>query len=207
MSKGINWEKIYGLLKERFKEGRLELKYQTPFELLVMAILASQESDKKVNSLKEELFNRFKTPKDFVEASLEEVQRSIRSINFYRRKAKLLKECCKVLLEKYGGEVPLDLEELIKLPGVGRKTANMLLAGFKRPAFVVDRHVFRVLGRLGLKFKEPDEAEIELKKALPKELWSPLSLLLMTLGKEVCRAKSPNCKECPICNYCKSCGY
>jgi len=192
-------------LEKIYPNARLELEYESPFELLVEAILAAQESDKVVNKLRQELFKKFPDPHSIAKAPLEEIEEAIKSINFYRRKAKLLKECCEKLVELFNGEVPKSVEELIKLPGVGRKTANMVVGGgYNLPAIIVDRHVHRVAQRIGLsKQSNPDKMEMELREIVPEELWTKFSMLLLNHGKQVCKAKNPKCSECVISDLCE----
>ncbi|RUM32518.1 MAG: endonuclease III [Aquifex sp.] len=191
-------------LEKIYPNPRLELEYENAFQLLVMAILAAQESDKVVNKVAKEFFKKYKTPKDIADAYLEGFQNDLKRINFYRRKAKLLKECCEKLMELYKGEVPKTVEELIKLPGVGRKTANMVIGGaYNLPAIIVDRHVHRVAQRISLsKQKNPDKMERELMDIVPKEFWTKFSLLLLTHGKTICEAKNPQCDKCAIRDLC-----
>jgi len=196
-------------LRAIYEEPKLELEFESPFQLLIMAILAAQESDKRVNLIRESFFGLFPTPLRLAEAPQEKVEEAIKSINFYRRKAKLVRECAKSLVELFDGEVPKEVEELTKLPGVGRKTACMVVGGaFRLPAIIVDRHVHRVATRLGLtQAKDPDKAEEELRRIVPKKYWLEFSLLLMTHGKKVCKARKPLCGECPLtdlCDYCLS---
>jgi len=170
-----------------------------------MAILAAQESDKVVNEVCREFFLKYPSPEHIACASDEELQTDLKRINFYRRKAKLVKECCKKLVELHDGEVPKDIELLVQLPGVGRKTASMVVGGaFGLPAIIVDRHVQRVVQRVCLsKEKNPDKMEMELRKIVPRELWTKFSLLLMTHGKRVCKARNPKCEECVINDLCE----
>lgn len=195
-------------LRKLYPSPKLELEYENAFQLLVEAILAAQESDKKVNGIRGELFRKYKKPEDFVKVPLEELERDISSVNFYRRKAKLIKECCEVLLRDFGGEVPRSVEDMVRLPGVGRKTANMVLGGaFGLPAIIVDRHVLRVSQRIGFTQEDdPDKAELELREIVPEEYWTNFSLLLLNHGKNLCRARGPLCERCPICDLCRSCG-
>ncbi len=193
-------------LKNIYKDPKLELEYSSPFELLVEAILAAQESDKKVNAVMKEFFKKYKSPVDIASAPLEDLEGDLSSINFYRRKAKLLKSCCSALIELFGGKVPSKVEDLIKLPGVGRKTANMIVGGaFGKPAIIVDRHVMRVSQRIGFTTqKDPDKIEMELREIVPEDKWTLFSLLLLNHGKTICTAKDPRCGECPVskeCNY------
>jgi len=198
---------VINRLERLYPDAKLELEYDNAFQLLIEAILAAQESDKKVNELRTKLFSKYKKPDDIVKAPLEELEKDISSINFYRRKAKLLKKCCEALVNDFGGEVPKSVEEMVKLPGVGRKTANMVLGGaFSLPAIIVDRHVLRVSQRIGFtKEKDPDKVEFELMDIVPKEHWTTFSFLLLNHGKNVCTAKNPRCEECPICELCDSC--
>lgn len=170
-----------------------------------MAILAAQESDKVVNKVSKEFFKKYKTPQDIARANLEELEEDLKHINFYRRKAKLIKECCEKLIELYKGEVPKSVGELVKLPGVGRKTANMVIGGaYNLPAIIVDRHVHRVVERISLsKQKNPDKMEMELSEIVPQELWTKFSLLLLNHGKTICKARNPECEKCPILDLCE----
>ncbi len=198
---------VIGRLERLYPDARLELEYDNAFELLIEAILAAQESDKKVNALRADLFSKYKSPEDIVRVPLEELEKDISSINFYRRKAKLLKKCCEALVKEFGGEIPKSVEEMVKLPGVGRKTANMVLGGaFNLPAIIVDRHVLRVAQRIGFTDKkDADKAEQDLMGIVPEELWTKFSFLLLNHGKNLCTAKNPKCEECPICELCDSC--
>ncbi len=200
-------QRIIEKLRELYPDARLELEYENAFQLLIEAILAAQESDKKVNELRKELFKKYKGPEDFVRVPLDELEKDISSINFYRRKAKLIKKCCEALIEKFGGQIPKSVEEMVKLPGVGRKTANMVLGGaYGLPAIIVDRHVLRVSQRIGFTAEEdPDRVEHELMEIVPQEDWTLFSFLLLNHGKSICTARNPRCGECPICDLCDSC--
>ncbi|NPB06514.1 MAG: endonuclease III [Aquificae bacterium] len=191
-------------LRPLYESPKLELEFSTPFELLVMAILAAQESDKRVNEVRPALFAAFPTAREMARARQEKLEELIKSINFYRRKAKLVIECARRLVELYDGEVPKEVEKLEELPGVGRKTASMVAGcAYGTPALIVDRHVHRVSLRLGLtKEKNPDKAEEELRKIVPKRYWLEFSLLLMTHGKRICKARKPDCGSCPLTDLC-----
>ena len=206
-TRDLKVSEIVKRLEREYPDPKLELEYENPFQLLVEAILAAQESDKKVNKIREEFFGKYPNPESIAKAPLEELERDLSSINFYRRKAKLLKECCRKLVEEFGGEVPKTVEEMVRLPGVGRKTANMVIGGaYGLPAVIVDRHVLRVSKRLGLaKEEEADRVEMELRGVVPEDLWTRFSLLLMNHGKRICKAKSPECAKCPLCDLCDSC--
>ena len=153
------------------------------------------------------MFKKYRGPEDIVKVPLEELEKDISSINFYRRKAKLIKKCCEALVEEFGGRIPESVEDMVKLPGVGRKTANMVLGGaFGLPAIIVDRHVLRVSQRIGFTDKkDPDKVEEELRRIVPEDKWTKFSFLLLNHGKNICTARDPKCGECPICEVCDSC--
>ncbi len=204
----IKAEKVIAELEKLYPDVRLELEYDNAFQLLIEAILAAQESDKKVNELRKELFRKYRTPEDIVKVPPDELEKDISSINFYRRKAKLIKKCCEVLVKEFNGKIPKRVEEMVKLPGVGRKTANMVIGGaFGLPAIIVDRHVLRVAQRIGFTDeKDPDKVELELRKVVSENKWTRFSILLLNHGKNICVARNPKCEECPICDLCNSCG-
>ncbi len=199
-------EKIVEGLKKHFPQPWSDLNFENPYQLLVATILAAQANDKKVNEVTKEFFKKYPTPEDVAKAPLEQIEQDIRQINFYRRKAKILKECCKVLVEKFGGKVPDNIEDLTKLPGVGRKTANVILVNaFKKPAVVVDTHVKRVSQRLNLTDKNDlDKIEQDLMRIFKKEDWAFISNALVLFGRYVCKAKKPLCHECHLYEICKS---
>ncbi|MDT7871937.1 MAG: endonuclease III, partial [Thermocrinis sp.] len=188
---------------------KLELNFSTPFELVVAVVLSAQERDAKVNEVTKELFKKFNTPQQFANASLEEIEKEISSISFYKKKAEYIKQISQILVEKYGGEVPKSIEELEKLPGIGRKSANMILynAFGINEGIAVDRHVLRVSQRLGLtKQQKPEKAEQELMKLVPKDQWGKFSNLLILLGRYICTAQKPKHSECPLYDLCPSKG-
>jgi endonuclease-3 len=201
-------EEIIKRLEKVFPD-KLELNFSTPFELVVAVVLSAQERDAKVNEVTKELFKKFNTPQQFANASLEEIEKEISSISFYKKKAKYIKEISQILVEKYGGEVPKSIEELEKLPGIGRKSANMILynAFGINEGIAVDRHVLRVSQRLGLtKQQKPEKAEQELMKLVPKDQWGKFSNLLILLGRYICTAQKPKHSECPLYDLCPSKG-
>ncbi len=192
---------------EKVYPNKLELNFKNPFELLIAVILAAQTTDAKVNHVTERLFKKYKTPEDYLRVPLEELQEDISSINYYRNKAKYIKGACKMIIEDYGGEVPKSIEELTKLPGVGRKTANMILynAFGINEGIAVDTHTARVSKRLGLTEEEkPDKIEQELMQITPKEEWGKLSNLLILHGRYICTARNPKHKECVLYDLCPS---
>ena len=177
--------KIRKILRSLYPEVKPQLHFRNPFELLLATILSSQCTDKQVNRVTPKLFHQLKSPQDFARASLEEIEALIRSTGFYRNKAKNIKACCRILLETHGGRVPERLDELVDLPGVGRKTANVVLgAAFERPGIVVDTHVKRVSWRLGFtENSDPVKIEFDLMEIIPRKDWSGFSLRLIFFGR------------------------
>jgi len=199
-------EEIIKRLEKVFPD-KLELNFSTPFELVVAVVLSAQERDAKINEITKELFKKFNTPQQFANASLEEIEKEISSVSFYKNKAKYIKQISQILVEKYGGEVPKSIEELEKLPGIGRKSANMILynAFGINEGMAVDRHVLRVSQRLGLtKQQKPEKAEQELMKLVPRDQWGKFSNLLILLGRYICTAQKPKHSECPLYDLCPS---
>ncbi|WP_029551180.1 endonuclease III [Thermocrinis jamiesonii] len=192
---------------EKVFPNKLELNFSTPFELVVAVVLSAQERDAKVNEVTQELFKRFKTPEDFAQADLEEIEKYINKVSFYGKKAEYIKKISTILVEKYKGEVPKSLKELSELPGIGRKSANMILynAFGINEGIAVDRHVLRVSQRLGLtKQQKPEKAEQDLMKVVPKEDWGKFSNLLILLGRYICTAQKPKHHQCPLYDLCPS---
>jgi len=198
--------KIFELLDPLYTREKTALKYRTPFQLLVSTILSAQCTDKQVNMVTKDLFKKYKSPQDYVLAPIAELEEDIRPTGFYKNKAKSLKGCSQGLLDLYGGEVPASMEELIRLPGVGRKTANCVLgAAFDIPGVVVDTHVKRLSLRLGLTTNQnPDKIEMDIQKLLPQERWRRFSDLLIYHGRAVCKARKPDHGNCEIVAYCPS---
>lgn len=199
-------ERIVAILREAYPESGIALRYSTPFELLIATILSAQCTDERVNQVTPDLFARFPDPRSFAEAPIEEIEQAVFSTGFYRNKAKSIQGASRAILEKHGGEVPGTLEELVELPGVGRKTANVLLGHcFGRPGMVVDTHVKRISNLLGLvDSKNPDVIERELCEILPPEEWVIFSHLLADHGRAVCVARRPRCGECAVADLCPS---
>ncbi len=198
-------KKIIRLLKREYPEAKTALVYKNPHQLLVATILSAQSTDEQVNKVTERLFKKYKNPRDFAKADLEELQEDIHSTGFFRNKAKAIKESSKVIVEKHNGKIPEKLEELVKLPGVGRKTASVVLgAAFNRAeGIVVDTHVKRLSGRLGLSDKkDPEKIERDLMELVPKKDWIIFSHLLIHHGRAICKARRPNCPECLLNKIC-----
>lgn len=182
------------------------LEYGTPFELLVATMLSAQSTDKQVNKITAGLFKQFNTPQDFAALEPRQLEEMIKGCGLFRAKSKNIIETSRILVEKYGGEVPRDLERLVELPGVGRKTANVVLSNaFNEDAIAVDTHVFRVANRLGLAdSKTPLGTELDLRSAIPKGLWSKAHHWLITHGRQVCLARTPRCQLCTLAQWCNS---
>ncbi len=201
-------EKLRKTVRTTYPRVKTQLHYQTPFQLLAATILSAQCTDKQVNRVTPVLFSRLKTPRDFVDAPLETIEKLIHSTGFFHIKALRLKDCARALLERFGGRVPDTLEELVTLPGVGRKTANVVLgAVFNTPGMVVDTHVARIARRFGLtENKDPAKIEADLTALVPKKEWSDFSLRLVYFGREVCNARKPRCPDCPLLASCPHTG-
>jgi len=197
---------VYEVLDPLYTHEKTALTFKTPFQLLVSTILSAQCTDKQVNRVTKDLFKKYKSPRDYVSAPIAELEADIRPTGFYKNKAKSLKGCCQGLLDLYGGKVPASMEELIRLPGVGRKTANCVLgAAFDIPGVVVDTHVKRLSLRLGLTRNEhPDKIEMDLQELLPQDRWRRFSDLLIYHGREVCKARKPDHEHCVIAAHCPS---
>ena len=197
-------DKIRRILRKIYPEVKTQLFHDNPFELLVATILSAQCTDKQVNQVTPLLFKQLKTPADFAAAPLKTLENLIRPTGFFHNKAKNIKNCSKALLAKHNGEVPRVLEELVKLPGVGRKTANVVLgAAFGIPGIVVDTHVARISNRLGLtQHKNPEKIEFDLMQIIPKQAWNDFCLQLIFFGRETCIARKPKCPQCPLEKLC-----
>lgn len=204
-NKHMDYQKIYDGLIDMFGDAECELEYSDPYTLLVAVILSAQCTDKRVNKVTPALFQKYPTVYDMAKADNIEVESIIRSCGFYHNKAKNIINASKDIVSKYNGKVPNTLEELISLAGVGRKTANVVLGTiFHKPAIAVDTHVFRVSNRLGLsQSTTPNKCEQDLMKVIPIEKWSNSHLLLVLLGRYICKARTPLCEECKLKQYCE----
>jgi endonuclease-3 len=199
-------ERIIERLRSEYADTRTALHFQNPYELLVATILAAQCTDKRVNIITEELFKKYPSPAELAKADLGELEQDIRTCGLYKNKAKNLLLCASRLMDSFGGEVPDTMERLTSLAGVGRKTANVVLAfAFNQPAFPVDTHVGRVANRLGLADSQnPDKVEESLKKVFKKEDWSQAHHWMIWHGRLVCRARRPLCAQCILADLCPS---
>jgi endonuclease-3 len=199
--------KIDAILNELYPT-KTELRYSSTLQLLIATILSAQCTDQQVNKVTPGLFKKYPDAKAFAEADMEELEQTIYSTGFYRQKAKSIKGCCTAIVEKFGGEVPRTLENMVKLPGVGRKTANLVLGIAEGiPGVVVDTHVTRLAGRMGLTInKDPVKIEKDINALLPPDRWLPISSELIYLGREFCTARKPKCGECPVEDLCPKVG-
>lgn len=201
-------EKVEEILKRLYKiypHPKTALNFTNPLELLVATILSAQATDRTVNVVTPELFNKYKTAKDYANASAEELDSMIRRVNFHYNKAKNIKAAAKIIDEKYHGKVPETMEELDALTGVARKTANVVLGNAfgKNEGIVVDTHVMRLSQKLGLtKEKKPEKIEQDLMKIVPKNHWIDFSHLLINFGRQFCPARPHKCENCPLGDLC-----
>lgn len=198
---------VFRRLKKLYPDAHCELNHSNPFELLIATILSAQCTDVRVNMVTPDLFKQFPTPQKLAKAKLEDVQEAIKSINFFNNKSKSLIGCAQMLVEKHKGEVPKTVEELSELPGVGRKTANVVLgnAFSINTGIVVDTHVKRTTHLLGLtKNTDPEKVEQDLIKLFPNETWTDLAHLLIFLGRRTCIARRPQCDLCVLKDLCPS---
>jgi endonuclease-3 len=199
--------KVLELLEKIYPNAEIALNYENPLQLLVATILSAQATDQQINTITPKLFKKYKTAGDYANADLEELEQYIKSSGFYHNKAKNIKNCCKTLVEKFHSKVPKTMNELIELPGVGRKTANIILTN----AFgivegvAVDTHVSRLAQRLGLsENKDPNMIEADLMKIIPKDQWMRITDLFIFHGRRVCSARKPNCAGCVLNRICPS---
>jgi endonuclease-3 len=199
--------KILKILKNEYPNAKIALKFSNPLELLVATILSAQCTDERVNIVTSNLFKKYKKVEDYANVNLEEFEQEIRPTGFYKSKAKNIKNLAKILVEKFNGEVPKTMEELITLPGVARKTANIVLSNAYGiiGGIAVDTHVRRLSQRLKLtENDDPNKIEEDLMKIVPKEDWNNITLLLMLHGRNICISRKPRCKECKLNELCPS---
>lgn len=200
--------KVLDILAKEYPAARVTLDFRNPLELLVATILAAQCTDERVNRVTQDLFRKYRTAADYARADHKKFEEEIRSTGFFRNKAKNIILGCQKLVSPFHGQVPRTLEELTSLPGVGRKTANIILGNaFGNQAIAVDTHVKRVTHRLGwAKSEDPDKIEFELMEVIPPERWTRACHQLVFHGRKVCMAKNPQCPVCPIENVCPKIG-
>lgn len=197
-------KEVINVLLELYPDAKAELNYSSSFELLIATILSAQCTDVQVNKTTEKLFKDYKTPEDYVTLTEKELGEKVRSCGFYKTKSKNILSTSKLIMENFNGQVPDTLEELITLPGVGRKTANVVLSNaFAKPAIAVDTHVFRVSNRIGLAdSKNVLDTEKDLMDNIYKEMWSKTHHLLIFHGRRICKARKPLCEKCLLTDYC-----
>lgn len=197
---------ILDTIAEMFPDAHCELHHSNPFELTIAVLLSAQCTDETVNKVTKELFQKYRSPEDYLAVPLEQLEQDIRRIGLFRNKAKHIQQLCMMLLEQYDGQVPSTYEELVKLPGVGRKTANVVVSNaFGVPAIAVDTHVERVSKRLGLAAPKDTVLQVEQKlmKVVPKEEWTQTHHRLIFFGRYHCKAQAPQCEICPLLDLCK----
>lgn len=196
---------IVDKLMETYPDAECELKYETPFQLLIATVLSAQTTDKKVNEVTKKLFKDYGTLDKFLTLSEEKLQNIIKVIGLYKTKSRNIVALCKVLRDNFNGEVPKTRDELVTLPGVGRKTANVVISNcFGVQAFAVDVHVFRVSNRIGLaNASTPEKTELDLMKNIDENLWTICHHTIIFHGRRCCTARNPKCEECTIKDYCK----
>jgi endonuclease-3 len=199
-------KRIWPILKKTYPDARIALNFKDPLELLISTVLSAQCTDVRVNMVTKDLFKKYKSPADWAAADLKQIEEDIRSTGFFRNKAINIKGACTKIVEQYGGKVPGTMDELLTLPGVGRKTANCVLGdAFGVPGITCDTHVIRLSRRLGLsENSDPVKLEFDLAEIVPKKNWTAFSHLVITHGRSICRARKPSCPECPIAKHCPS---
>lgn len=199
--------KTIRLLEKEHSDAEIALAFKNPRELLISTVLSAQCTDKRVNIVTKTLFKKYETLEDYAKADIKELEQDIRSTGFYHNKARHIKKCCQMLIEKFGSQVPRTMEELLELPGVARKTANIVLSNVFGivEGIAVDTHVRRLSERLGLtQNKNQDKIEQDLMKIVPKEMWMRFSDLLVFHGRRICMAKKQKCGECVLNKICPS---
>jgi endonuclease III len=201
------WQKLLKLLKIHYPQASIVLNYTNNFELLAAVVLSAQATDKKVNEVTEKLFNKYKTVKDYARADLKELEQDIKQTGFYKNKARYIKNSAQKIIDKHGGKVPGTMAKLTDLPGVARKSANIILGnGFNKvEGIAVDTHVKRLSQRLGLtEQSNPDKIEKDLMQLFSKKDWFKLTYLLIDHGRSLCMARNPNCQDCFLNKICPS---
>ena len=197
---------VVDILKKEYPDVKgTALRYKNPLELLVATILSAQATDERVNIVTEDLFKKYRNVEDYSNVNLEELQNDIKSINFYKNKGKYIKKCCSIIVSQYNGKVPDSMEELITLPGVSRKTANVVLSNVfqKDEGIIVDTHVMRLSQRLRLtKEKDREKIEKDMMQKFHKEKWFDLSNYLIIHGRKICKARKPKCEKCVLSDMC-----
>ena len=205
--KKIDAIKMFEILKQTYPDAKCSLDFNTPFEMLIAVILSAQCTDERVNKTTPNIFYKYNTPEDFAKMDIKLLEDLIHPCGFYKNKAKNIKQTSTILVEKYNSKVPENMEELMSLPGVGRKTANVvMLEAFNNPqGIAVDTHLKRISNRIGLSSKkDPEKIEQDLLKLFPKEYYKDANHIFIWHGRKICRAINPKCSKCPINHFCKS---
>jgi endonuclease-3 len=199
-------KKFYPILKKTYPDAKCSLDHCDALELLISTILAAQCTDERVNIVAKDIYKKYKSVQDWAKADIAEIEKDIKSTGFYRNKAKSIKNACTMIIEKFDSKVPDTMEHLLELPGVGRKTANVVLGNvYNTPGVVCDTHVIRLSRRLGLsENSDPVKLESDLMEIVPKKSWTLFSHLLVFHGRSICKARKPDCPNCPISQYCPS---
>jgi len=197
-------KKIWPILKKTYPNAKTALNYKNPLQLLISTILSAQCTDVRVNMVTKDLFKKYKSAADWAKADIKQIESDIKTTGFYHNKAVSIKGACTAIAEKFDGMVPDSMDELVELPGVGRKTANVVLGNaFGKPAIACDTHVIRLSRRLGLsENNDPVKLEFDLAEIVPKKNWTMFSHVLILHGRKYCRARKPDCENCPISEYC-----
>jgi endonuclease-3 len=197
---------IWPILKKTYPEATIALNFTNPLELMIATILSAQCTDVRVNMVTKDLFKKYRSAKDWAKADIKQIESDIRSTGFYHNKAVSIKGCCTKIVEQFRGKIPDTMEELLTLPGVGRKTANVVLGNaFGVPGIVCDTHVIRLSRRLGLSANsDAVKLEFDLAEIIPKKNWTLFSHLLIFHGRNICKARKPDCENCPVVKFCPS---
>lgn len=207
MNKNELTAEIIRRLEQVYPDALCSLTYEKPHELMIAGRLSAQCTDARVNIVTKELFAKYRSIEDFASADVDEIAEIVKPCGLYKTKAKSIVGMCRQIMQDFGGEIPDTIEQLTKLEGIGRKTANLVLGDvFHKPAVVCDTHCIRICGRLGLtKNKEPQKVETDLRKILPPEKSSDFCHRMVLFGREFCKARGERCGECPLSDICKSC--
>jgi len=197
-------KKILPVLKETYPEAKTALRFKNPLQLLIATILSAQCTDERVNMVTKEVFKKYKSAADWAKADIKKIESDIKSTGFYHNKALSIKGACTEIVGRFAGKVPDTIEELVALPGVGRKTANVVLGNaFGKPAIACDTHVIRLSRRLGLsENSDAVKLEFDLAEIVPRESWTLFSHMLILHGRNICKARKPDCENCPIAKFC-----
>ncbi|MBK7986968.1 MAG: endonuclease III [Ignavibacteria bacterium] len=206
-NKVTKMQTVIGILRQEYPDAFCALTHSSAFELLIATILSAKCTDARVNIVTRDLFQKYRSPADYVAVERAELESDIHSTGFFKNKAKNIQECCRAIIERFGGEVPDTMEELITLAGVGRKTANVLLGNWfgKNEGITVDTHVTRLMNLLGfVQTTNPEIIERELMPLVPKELWTDFTHFIISHGREICIARRPKCHQCSLSHLCPS---